>query len=177
MLLRRNKVSLAFTHGLGTLTVSLVRQGDEKAPLGSTEPSAGDAEGGDDRVDEEEEDEEQRNLLAAQREKSATIIQSCYCRHRKRGEDGAGGPNFVTYNRLAVTVLEKGPAHSKPSQYAMHLRGPMPHVATYTKKLLDRCQSAITALQRQMLELGHENLDDLMIERQRGLFVPPTTIC
>lgn len=117
----------------------------------------------------DEDDQQDTPVQALEKERSATIIQGYYQRYRRRREGGAGGPQYIAYDRQAAMLVGKAPLGSRPVQYAMHLRGPLPHFAVCVDRMLEQCQHIVDRLQKTMLTIGHERLDDVMLERQRAL--------
>ncbi|KAG9016355.1 hypothetical protein FRB90_003160 [Tulasnella sp. 427] len=87
----------------------------------------------------------------------ASTIQAFFRRHRRRD----GGPIALAFEELAQR-RQNTPGLSPPGRFLLLcLRGPLPHVLAYLNNLNARCQTAVTALNKEMHHSKHEALDEL----------------
>ncbi|KAG8919802.1 hypothetical protein FRC01_001104 [Tulasnella sp. 417] len=94
----------------------------------------------------------QEEIEAAQK-----IVRS-YQRYRRRAGGGAGGPLWDAYNERASTL----PSFSQSAVvYKFYLRGVMPMVLTYVRRLIDRCEAVNKDLKVKLSSAPHEELDEI----------------
>lgn len=86
-----------------------------------------------------------------------TIIQY-YQRYRRRAGGGAGGPLWNAYNQRASTLPE---SPQSAAVYKLYLRGVMPMVMTYIRRLIDRCEDAHRNLKARLSSAPHQQLDEI----------------
>ncbi|KAG8887494.1 hypothetical protein FRC00_000395 [Tulasnella sp. 408] len=89
--------------------------------------------------------------------RSASIIQAFFRRHRRR----AGGPIAAVCERLAQKLKKRARSYNLARPLLLCVRGPLPHVLAYLRTLKILCEETIQALNRDMKESGHENIEEL----------------
>ncbi|KAG8921858.1 hypothetical protein FRC00_008135 [Tulasnella sp. 408] len=90
-------------------------------------------------------------------EKKASIIQGFFRRHKRRD----GGPIARAFEDLAKKMTED-PDEEQPSRYLLLcVRGPLPHVLAYLKRLHDACQTRVRSLNKEMQDSEHEMIEEL----------------
>ncbi|KAG8906147.1 hypothetical protein FRC01_008108, partial [Tulasnella sp. 417] len=90
-------------------------------------------------------------------QKSASIIQAFFRRHKRR----AGGPIAQAFEDLAQKITECSEEQEPSRDLLLCLRGPLPHVLAYLKRLHDTCLARVRALTKEMQDSEHEMLEEL----------------
>ncbi|KAG8937462.1 hypothetical protein FRC00_005248 [Tulasnella sp. 408] len=89
-------------------------------------------------------------------EKKASVIQGFFRRHKRRD----GGPIARAFEDLAKKMTED--PDGEPSRYLLLcVRGPLPHVLAYLKRLHDACQTRVRSLTKEMQDSEHEMIEEL----------------
>ncbi|KAG9047260.1 hypothetical protein FS837_002663 [Tulasnella sp. UAMH 9824] len=90
-------------------------------------------------------------------EKRAIVIQAFFRRHKRR----AGGPIARAFEDLAKNMAED-PDGQHPSRYLLLcVRGPVPHVLAYLRRLHEACLTRVRTLTKVMQDSGHVMIEEL----------------